>query len=76
MHKCGVGEGDCNFDKDCEGDLKCGTRNCDDDFPLTNFGEKFDCCYNPGKCIFNFCTVFASKVYLHVIGKLLFSFRA
>ena len=32
-HKCKDGEGDCDFDVDCEGDLKCGTKNCGDNFP-------------------------------------------
>ena len=37
---CGVGEGDCDNDDDCSGDLKCGTDNCG-----TGWGDDtFDCC--------------------------------
>ena len=40
-NKCGENEGDCDFDSDCIGNLKCGTNNC--------VGSKFhslsDCCY-------------------------------
>ena len=36
---CGVGEGDCDTDDDCSGDLKCGTDNCGTGFP-----SEFDCC--------------------------------
>ena len=36
---CGVGEGDCDSDDQCSGDLKCGTDNCG-----TGFGDLWDCC--------------------------------
>jgi len=36
---CGVGEGDCDNDNECEGDLTCGRNNCDN-FP----SPKADCC--------------------------------
>merc|ERR1719412_380905 len=38
-HPCGVGEGDCDNDNECEGDLTCGRNNCDN-FP----SPKADCC--------------------------------
>jgi len=38
--KCGKGDGDCNDDKDCAGDLVCGVNNCPNR-PLA------DCCVDP-----------------------------
>ena len=50
-YKCKEGEGDCDTDSDCFGDLKCGDgngfeNNCDTSlgFPGTH-----DCCYDPSK---------------------------
>ena len=50
-NQCNEGEGDCDRDSDCFGDLKCGQgngfdNNCDSSlgFPSTH-----DCCYNPNK---------------------------
>ena len=41
-YKCGYGEGDCDYDSDCAGNLHCGSNNC------KQFGEIFDstddCC--------------------------------
>ena len=52
-HKCKDGEGDCDFDVDCEGDLKCGTKNCGDNFPKNPMTlEPFDCCENTGESVF------------------------
>ena len=42
--KCGEGEGDCDSDVDCAGNLKCGDDNCDTSL---GFGSQFDCCYVP-----------------------------
>lgn len=42
---CGVGEGDCDNDNDCTGDLVCGKDNCGNGFP-----KLFDCCIKPKKC--------------------------
>ena len=39
---CGVGEGDCDSDDDCSGDLKCGTDNCGAGFD--NLEKGSDCC--------------------------------
>jgi len=38
-HPCGVGEGDCDRDNECEGELTCGKNNCAG-FP----SPKADCC--------------------------------
>ena len=43
-NQCGVGEGDCDEDIDCFGDLKCGNDNCD---PYLGFSDSHDCCFNP-----------------------------
>ena len=40
---CSEGQGDCDRDKECFGDLKCGNENCG-----TSFMAK-DCCYDPKK---------------------------
>ena len=37
---CGVGEGDCDSDDQCSGDLKCGTDNCGTGF----VDVAMDCC--------------------------------
>ena len=44
-HPCHAGEGDCDFDSDCQAGLECGSANC--------FGPGFetndDCCQIPQK---------------------------
>ena len=47
--KCGEGQGDCDRDSDCAGDLLCGTNNCLD-FG-SNWGSTYDCCYSIKKGI-------------------------
>merc|ERR1712110_779379 len=44
-NQCGVGEGDCDYDIDCSGNLKCGTNNCD---TSKGFGSGYDCCFDSG----------------------------
>ena len=34
---CDIGEGDCDYNYDCKGDLICGVDNCP-------WGDKDDCC--------------------------------
>lgn len=41
--KCGLGDGDCDNDEDCDGDLVCGTNNCP-----ASWGETKDCCKKKG----------------------------
>jgi len=36
---CDIGDGDCDYDDECMGDLRCGKNNCG------RFEEKADCCY-------------------------------
>ena len=54
--QCGEGEGDCDSDVDCAGNLKCGQLvhygqgngldgNCDTSL---GFHSDYDCCYDPG----------------------------
>ena len=50
-HQCEEGQGDCDTDNDCVGNLKCGESNgyngnCD-----TSLGYESDwaCCYDPDK---------------------------
>ena len=50
-NQCNEGEGDCDKDDDCFGNLKCGQGNgfddnCDD---ALGFEPQFDCCYDPNK---------------------------
>ena len=37
---CGFGEGDCDNDLECKGDLICGQKNCGTEFPWSGS----DCC--------------------------------
>ena len=39
---CGAGEGDCDTDSDCAGNLKCGTKNCK--YANSAWSDDFDCC--------------------------------
>ena len=39
---CKLGEGDCDYDSDCEGSLVCGDDNC-------TWGDGDDCCKKRGK---------------------------
>ena len=47
--KCKAGEGDCDYDSECEDGLKCGKDNCLNS--IFDFGSPFqstdDCCYIP-----------------------------
>jgi len=45
-NQCGVGEGDCDDDNDCQGDLVCGQNNCQRGVG-GNFEGDDDCCENP-----------------------------
>ena len=47
--QCGEGEGDCDTDVDCAGNLKCGQGNGFDDNCDTSLGFLWDddCCYDP-----------------------------
>ena len=48
--QCGKGEGDCDTDADCAGNLKCGDgkngfdNNCDTSL---GFPSSYDCCFDP-----------------------------
>ena len=42
--KCGLHEGDCDSDDECEGTLTCGIGNC----AVHLFPENADCCQEPG----------------------------
>ena len=48
--QCGEGEGDCDSDVDCAGNLKCGQGNGLDGNCDTSLGfhSDYDCCYDPG----------------------------
>ena len=45
-NQCGVGEGDCDTDSECTGNLKCGQGNGKDDNCDTSLGfpADYDCC--------------------------------
>ena len=48
--QCGIEEGHCSDDDDCFWHLKCGTGNCQDQNPLSNFPLDSNCCYDPIPC--------------------------
>ena len=48
-NQCGFGEGDCDSNYQCEGNLICGTDNCQAMYPYKNFDTYADCCYDPSK---------------------------
>ena len=47
-YKCKEGQGDCDSDSDCEGDLVCGTNNCQK-YGFLN--ADYDCCAPAGRVI-------------------------
>ena len=47
-HICDLGEGDCNHNDHCRGDLICGKDNCRDFHPEALGG--MDCCTTPSEC--------------------------
>ena len=51
-HSCPELEGDCDFDYQCQGDLKCGSNNCPATF---GFDNHTDCCYSAIVGDENFC---------------------
>ena len=48
--QCREGDGDCDSDVDCAGNLKCGQGNGLDDNCDASLGfpSDYDCCYDPG----------------------------
>ena len=53
-NKCGVGEGDCDLDRECQAGLMCGRDNCQDFHTLADSAA--DCCFEKSK----------SRVNLHL----------
>ena len=45
-NQCTAGQGDCDKDSHCSGNLVCGSNNCLDDYSLpgSNWGSSADCC--------------------------------
>ena len=44
---CGIQEGHCSHDDECFWHLNCGTGNCPDQSPLSDFPLGSNCCYDP-----------------------------
>ena len=63
-NQCFAGEGDCDDNVDCKGNLKCGEDNCN---PALGFGSEFDCCYDPEKSMCDNWSLFAQKRKSYVI---------
>ena len=58
---CGVGEGDCDSDTDCIGDLICGYNNCQSLDSGWNYYD-FDCCITGKHCTkYSFLTIEKKK---------------
>ena len=47
---CGINEGDCDNNLECQGELMCGIDNCINILPSDNFPSTHDCCYSPFIC--------------------------
>ena len=45
--QCGIQQGQCSNDDDCFLNLKCGTGNCQEQNPLSDFPIGSNCCYDP-----------------------------
>ena len=43
---CGLGEGDCRGNEDCEAGLICGVDNCEDFHPGISMASHLNCCIN------------------------------
>ena len=56
---CGVAEGHCNNDDECQGHLLCGTNNC-----LSPFTSSADCCYDPFPGVQRITTKYAKEIIL------------
>ena len=52
-HSCSELEGDCDFDDQCQGSLRCGSNNCPASF---GFDAHIDCCYVATVGEEDFCT--------------------
>ena len=47
---CGINEGDCDENFECQGELMCGIDNCINILPSDNFPSTHDCCFTASKC--------------------------
>ena len=64
-HQCGLYQGDCTTDSQCQGNFKCGVKNCKLTSNITSFAghwQEFNCCYN-GKLIRNKNCWFVNKYF-------------
>ena len=46
---CSAGGGDCDYDSDCQGELICGTNNCNEVSGVSHWSTAADCCITQGK---------------------------
>ena len=53
-NQCGFGEGDCDSNYQCEGNLECGIDNCQAMNSTKAFSINADCCYDPSKHFVSF----------------------
>ena len=61
QNKCGIHEGDCDSDDECEGTLTCGVRNC----AVHLFPENADCCQEQGNNL-NIFSTFIEKLLMSI----------
>ena len=52
FNPCGIDEGDCDSNYECQGGLVCGSNNCP---PSLGFDSEVDCCYQPTLGDEHFC---------------------
>ena len=53
---CGINEGDCDSNNECQNGLACGNDNCNYD-PSLGFPSDLDCCYHPTLGDPDWCTI-------------------
>merc|ERR1719309_1325846 len=73
---CGLGEGDCDRDDQCSGNLTCGIDNCDRN-SMPSFDSTDDCCQRPAEEFMRpgtegsgqeECPKMCTKIYMPVCG--------
>ena len=60
---CGLEEGDCDYDNECQPGLTCGTNNCP---RYLGLDETIDCCFKPDQCKCLWIQLILNQFYRHL----------